>query len=81
MGLSKRVFRDLKKNIVRWIALMLLIVVSMYVVVSMAASADTVTSGVRKFGEDSLLEDGEFSVFVPLKRRFDISVFLPRLCC
>ena len=67
MGLSKRVFRDLKKNIVRWIALMLLIVVSMYVVVSMAASADTVTSGVRKFGEDSLLEDGEFSVFVPLK--------------
>ncbi len=69
MVLFKRIFRDLRANFFRWAALMLLIVISMYVVVSMVSSADTVTKGVLQFGEDANVEDGEFTVFVPLSEK------------
>ena len=68
MNLNKRLLRDLKQNFPRWFALMLLIVISMYVVVSMVASADTVTTGVKNYDKESNAEDGEFSVFVPLSQ-------------
>lgn len=64
--LRKRVLRDLKKNLFRYLALGLMIALSMYMIVSMVGAAETVIQGVDKEGENNHLEDGQFSVFVPL---------------
>ena len=45
--LARRVFRNLKNNFVRYFALFLLIVMGMYLVVSLIASADTIINGVK----------------------------------
>lgn len=64
--LRKRVFRDLKENFLRYLALGLLIVLCMYLIVSIIGAADTVIGGVDSYAEKNKLEDGEFMVFVPL---------------
>lgn len=43
-----------------------MIALSMYMIVSMVGAAETVIQGVDKEGENNHLEDGQFSVFVPL---------------
>lgn len=58
--------RDLKSNCFRYLALGLLIVLGMYIVVSLVGSADTVIKNVDSMAEKDHVEDGEFSVFVPL---------------
>ncbi|OPJ59566.1 FtsX-like permease family protein [Clostridium oryzae] len=62
----KRVLRDLKSNCFRYLALGLMIVLGMYLVVSLVGAADTVISDVNSMSLKNHLEDGEFSVFVPL---------------
>lgn len=64
--LRKRVLRDLKQNLLRYLALALLIVLCMYMVVSMVGAAETVITGVDKRAEANKLEDGEFTAFMPL---------------
>jgi len=64
--LTKRVLRSLKKNFFRYLALMLMIVLSMYLVVSLVAAADTVILGTAENSADRLAEDGHFTVFIPL---------------
>lgn len=64
--LSKRVWRSLKKHIVRYLALGFLIVMGMYLVVSVVGAAETIISRVEQNAEETCLEDGQFSVFVPL---------------
>ena len=64
--LRKRVFRDLKENFFRYLALGLLIVLGMYIIVSIVAAAETIMTGTKKLAEESLCEDGQFGVFVPL---------------
>lgn len=64
--LNKRVFRDLKSNFFRYLALFLLIVLGMYLVVAIVDAAESVIRGVEKGQEDNSLEDGQFGVFVPL---------------
>lgn len=64
--LGKRILRDLKENLVRYLLLGMLIILSMYVVVSLIGTADTIILGSEKWAEDNVLEDGEFSTFVPL---------------
>lgn len=64
--LKKRVFRDLKSNAFRYFALSFLIVLGMYLIVSIVGSADTVVIRVNELSKENKLEDGEFSVFVPL---------------
>lgn len=66
MILNRRILRDLKQNFVRYFAVFVVIAISMYVVVGMAGSADTVMDGVRKHAEANAVEDGQFTVFVPL---------------
>ena len=65
--LRKRVFRNLKTNLFRYLALGLLIILGMYLIVSLVGAAETVITGVDKNAEENKLEDGEFTVFVPLK--------------
>lgn len=64
--LQKRIIRDFKANIARYIALGFLIILSMYLVVSMLGSAETVIRGSLKSDKKSNVEDGEFSLFEPM---------------
>lgn len=64
--LSKRILRDLKENSMRYLALSALIILCMYVIISLIGTADTIILGTEKLAESNYLEDGEFSLFVPL---------------
>ena len=64
--LRKRVFRDLKENFFRYLALGLMIVMGIFLVVTIVGSAETLTRGTEDVAEKTHLEDGEFEVFVPL---------------
>lgn len=64
--LLRKAFRDLKQNLSRYIALALLIIFSVFIVVSVMGAALTIIDGTDVTDEDLKLEDGEFSVFVPL---------------
>ncbi|MEL7662122.1 FtsX-like permease family protein [Acetobacterium wieringae] len=66
MILNKRIIRELKENWVRYGALAFLIIFSLGLVVSMAGSTDVVNYTIDKNNEKNQLEDGEFSVYVPL---------------
>ncbi|MCR5214385.1 MAG: ABC transporter permease [Eubacterium sp.] len=67
--LMKRAFRDLIKNWARYLALSILIIFSIYMVCSMIGSADTVIEGSNDYSITNKCEDGEFSTFVPLKKK------------
>lgn len=64
--LGKRLFRDLRSNFLRYLALVLLIVMGMYVVVSVVGAADTIIVGSTEKAEENHIEDGQFTVFFPL---------------
>lgn len=66
--LRKRVWRELKENIYRYVALALLIILGMYLIVSLVGAAETVIRGVGEKAEENKLEDGQFGVFVPLTK-------------
>ena len=64
--LNKRLLRDLLKNFGRYLAMMLLIMLGIYVVVSIVGSAEMVLRGTENFRNKNKVEDGQFSVFIPL---------------
>lgn len=64
--LRKRIFRDLKENFLRYLALGFLIILGMYIIISLVAAADTIISGTQSAAVEHQLEDGQFGVFVPL---------------
>ena len=49
-----------------YLALSALIILCMYVIISLIGTADTIILGAKKLAESNYLEDGEFSLFVPL---------------
>lgn len=65
--LFKRALRDLKSGFARYIALSLLIIFSLFIVISLMAAADTVIDSTEISNRELNCEDGEFSVFVPLR--------------
>ena len=64
--LGKRVFRQLKENLFRYLALSALIILGMYLVISMVGAAETVIHGTALSEDRNRVEDGEFTLFVPL---------------
>lgn len=64
--LRKRLLRDLRSNLGRYLALVLLIVMGAFLVVSMVGSADAIIQGTDEKGKDSFVQDGQFTVFMPL---------------
>ena len=64
--LKNRVFRDLKENLLRYLAIGMLIILGMYIIISLIGAADTIILGVDKKAEENQMEDGQFRVFVPL---------------
>ncbi len=65
--LRKRIFRDFKENLPRYLALAFLLILSMYMVVSIVGSAETIMRGTTTEAEKQNVEDGQFSLFVPMK--------------
>ena len=65
--LFKRALRDLKAGWARYIALSLLIIFSIFIVVSLMGAAVTVMDTTEVNDRECAREDGEFSVFVPLR--------------
>lgn len=65
--LFKRALRDLKAGWARYIALSLLIIFSIYIVTSLMGAAVTVIDYTELRDRELCREDGEFSVFVPLR--------------
>ena len=45
--LRKRIFRDLRENFLRYLALGFLIILGMYIIISLVAAADTIISGTQ----------------------------------
>ncbi len=64
--LNKRILRDLKANFMRCLALFLLIVMGMYIIVSVVGAAETIITESVRQAEENMVEDGRFSVFIPL---------------
>lgn len=64
--LRKQIFRDIKENFWRWLALFLMIALGMYIVVAVVGGAEAIITGSREAAEKNCVESGEFSVFVPL---------------
>lgn len=64
--LRKRVLRDLKENLFRYIALAFLIIMGMYVIVSLIGAGATIIDNGEAHDKANKIEDGQFSVFVPL---------------
>ena len=65
-SLNKRIIRELKSHFGRYLALFFMIVLGMYLVVSVAGMAETTIAGTDKYNERCRLQDGQFTVFVPL---------------
>ena len=65
-SLNKRILRELKSHFGRYLALFFMIVLGMYLVVSVAGMAETTIAGTDKYNEECSLQDGQFTVFVPL---------------
>lgn len=64
--LRKRILRDLKENWFRYLALGALIVLCMYLIISLIGTADTIIIGSENAAVENRLEDGQFTLFVPL---------------
>ena len=64
--LRKRILRDLRENVFRYLALGFLIILGMYVVISMVGAAETIITGTADAARKNRVEDGQFSLFVPL---------------
>lgn len=64
--LGKRIVRDLKENRFRYMALAALVIFAMFIVTGLIGAADTIISGTDRIAAEHNVEDGEFTVFVPL---------------
>lgn len=64
--LSKRVLRDIRENLLRYLALFFLVAMVMYMVVAIVGAAETIMQGTKESGRLHHREDGQFGVFVPL---------------
>lgn len=64
--LRKKLLRDLGKAWPRYLALGLMILLSMYLIISLIGAADTIIIGSARLAEANRVEDGQFTTFVPL---------------
>lgn len=62
MILNKRIFREFKENIARYLGLILLVLISSMLIVGFADSADSIIFTGEKAALENNLEDGEFYV-------------------
>lgn len=63
---GRRVWRNFRENLFRYLSLAMLILLGIYLVISIVGAAETVIVGVRTKAKQNHVEDGQFSVFIPL---------------
>lgn len=64
--LNKRIFRDLKENFLRYLALFMMIVMGMYIIIAVVGAAETIITRTAEKGAENHVEDGQFAVFTQL---------------
>ncbi len=64
--LNKRILRDLKANFTRYLALLLMIIAGMFIIIAVVGAAETIITGTNQLIIENKVEDGQFSVFIPL---------------
>lgn len=64
--LRKRTIRDLKSNFPRYLALFALVVLGMFIVIGLVGASESVILTVENHAKENHLEDGQFTVFIPL---------------
>lgn len=64
--LNKRILRDLKANFARYLALLLMIIAGMFIIIAVVGAAETIITGTNELVTKNKVEDGQFSVFIPL---------------
>ena len=64
--LNKRILRDLKANFARYLALLLMIIAGMFIIIAVVGAAETIIMGTNELVIENKVEDGQFSVFLPL---------------
>ncbi len=64
--LRKRLPRELRSGLGRYLALMLLIVMGIFLVVGIVGSAEMIMQGTENMHSVNKVEDGQFTVFLPL---------------
>lgn len=64
--LRKRILRDFKENLLRYLALGFLIIVGMYIIVSLIGAGSTIINNGNEHDRNNNIESGQFEVFVPL---------------
>lgn len=64
--LLRRTFRELQANLFRYGSFFLLVMLSMFIVTGLVGAAESVINSVDTSAKINHLEDGEFSLFVPL---------------
>ena len=64
--LRKRLLRDLRANSGRCLALFLLFVMGIYLVISIVGSSEMIIRGTERQKAVNMVEDGQFTVFLPL---------------
>lgn len=67
--LSRRILRGFRENIGRYIALTLLIIMGLYLVVCIVGASETILTGTENQKSKNMVEDGEFTVFLPLTEK------------
>ncbi len=82
--LNKRILRDLKANFARYLALLLMIIAGMFIIISIVGAAETIITGTKALAVKNNVEDGQFSVFLPLtekqeKKLFDSGVTIEKM--
>ena len=65
-SLNKRILREFRAHFGRYLALLFMIVLGMYLVVSVAGMAETTIAGTKVYNAEKKIQDGQFTVFVPL---------------
>lgn len=65
---KKRILRELLKNFPRWLALLILIAMGMYIVTSVVGAAETIMTKSRRAAYRNQVEDGEFTTLLPLTK-------------
>ncbi|MBR7085774.1 MAG: ABC transporter permease, partial [Oscillospiraceae bacterium] len=67
--LRKRLPREFQANIGRYLALTFLIAMGIYIVISLVGAAETFIIRTEQYKSINMVEDGNFTVFVPLKEK------------
>ncbi len=72
--LNKRILRELKANFARYLALLLMIIAGMFIIIAVVGAAETIITGTNELVIENKVEDGQFSVFLPLTEEQEVEL-------